>query len=75
MYKKIVGIFVLMLIITAVVPASETLTMTTEHTGIGIMSHQPPTYDTEWRINWNKDSYDIYPLGRSDFGFFSISTS
>ena len=73
MKKKIIGIFVCMLIIIAILPVSKPLTMTTELTGTDIISRQPPTYDMEWEMVWKEWSGDIYHLKRSDFGFCGVN--
>ncbi|MEE9440926.1 MAG: hypothetical protein V3V27_03225, partial [Candidatus Thermoplasmatota archaeon] len=73
MKKKVLSIFVCMLIIITILPVSGTVTMTTELAGTGTTPHQPPTYDTAWRTVRDAWSANRFPFGRSDFGFLGIN--
>lgn len=71
MHRKIIGIFVCLLIFIAILPVSKPLTFETELTGTYIKPHQPPIYDIERKVV--RDKYNNFqPLDSSDFGFLGI---
>ncbi|UCF12822.1 MAG: PKD domain-containing protein [Thermoplasmatales archaeon] len=72
MKKKILSIFMSILIIITILPVSGTVTMI-EVVGTETTPHQPPTYDTVQGIVRDTKSGNRNPFGRSDFGFVGIN--
>ena len=69
MHRKIIGIFVCMLLIAT------TVFSVAGDVEVTINQHQPPIYNPEWEIDNDEGNEDIKTSEKTDFGFLGIEFS